>query len=123
VGHRLAMHIAAARPLVLRREDVSPERCAKEREIITAAAAATGAADVAAGGKPKPAGVLAKMVEGRMEKFFGGSVLLEQAHMLEEGGPPVARSVAAAGDRLGLGPAGLSVAAYARFKVGEEADE
>ena len=55
----VAMHIAAADPKFVRKEDVTPEAYEREKEIYRAQAAATG----------KPAPVVEKIVEGKMSKF------------------------------------------------------
>ena len=64
----LAMHIIASNPLVISSEDVSNDVIAKEREIFTAQAQASG----------KPAAVIDKMVEGRIAKFLAEVTLLGQ---------------------------------------------
>lgn len=64
----LAMHIAASDPRFVRREDVTEDVLASEREIYKEQARATG----------KPDNVLDKIVEGRMTKFFAETCLLEQ---------------------------------------------
>ncbi|ABB14340.1 translation elongation factor Ts [Carboxydothermus hydrogenoformans] len=64
----IAMQIAAAKPEYVRREDVPQEVIEKEREILRAQALNEG----------KPANVVEKMVEGRLEKFFKEVCLLEQ---------------------------------------------
>ncbi|GAV25323.1 elongation factor Ts [Carboxydothermus islandicus] len=64
----IAMQIAAAKPEYVRREDVPQEVIEKEREILKAQALNEG----------KPANVVEKMVEGRLEKFFKEVCLLEQ---------------------------------------------
>lgn len=56
----LAMHIAASRPLVVKREDVSQEMIATEREVFTAQVRDSG----------KPQDIIDKMVEGRINKFL-----------------------------------------------------
>ncbi|MDA8333992.1 MAG: translation elongation factor Ts [Peptococcaceae bacterium] len=65
----IAMQVAAARPEYVRREDVPAAAVEKERAILAAQAAAEG----------KPAKVMEKMVEGRLDKFFKDKCLLEQA--------------------------------------------
>jgi len=63
----LCLHIAAANPLYLQRENVPAEVVAKEREI---------------GGdqfKGKPAAVVEKILEGKMNKFYADYCLMEQA--------------------------------------------
>jgi elongation factor Ts len=64
----LAMHIAASDPRFVRREEVTEDVLASEREIYKEQARATG----------KPDDVLDKIVQGRMTKFFAETCLLEQ---------------------------------------------
>jgi elongation factor Ts len=66
--HNVAMHIAAASPLYVRREDVPADVVAHEMSIYKAQAADTG--------KPEP--IQIKMAEGRLEKFFKEVCLMEQ---------------------------------------------
>src|SRR6516165_8051375 len=66
--HDVAMHIAAADPKYLRREDVPAEVLEKEKEIFLAQAVASG----------KPPHIAEKMVAGKMEKFYEEVCLLEQ---------------------------------------------
>ncbi len=70
----LAMHVAAANPLYIQREDISPEVTAKEREIYMAQAATSG----------KPAQILEKIVEGKLEKFYKEVCLLEQPFVKDD---------------------------------------
>lgn len=69
----VAMHIAAANPTYLHRDDVPQDVLDKEREIL--------AAQIAEEGKPKE--VAARIVEGRIGKFFKENVLLEQPFVKE----------------------------------------
>jgi elongation factor Ts len=64
----IAMHIAASDPRFIRKEDVTADVMAKEREIYFEQAKATG----------KPENVLEKIVEGRMSKYYSEACLLEQ---------------------------------------------
>ena len=64
----IAMHVAASAPRFLGREEVTEEILAKEREIYKAQAALTG----------KPAPVIEKIVDGKLDKFYGETCLLEQ---------------------------------------------
>ena len=64
----LAMQVAAASPDFVKREDVPEEILDKEREILKSQAEQSG----------KPAQVIEKIVEGRLNKFFSERVLLEQ---------------------------------------------
>lgn len=64
----IAMQIAASNPRYLRREDVPPEDLEREREILRAQALNEG----------KPAHIVDKIVEGRLNKFYEEYCLLEQ---------------------------------------------
>jgi elongation factor Ts len=64
----VAMHIAASNPLYVRREEVSPEALEHEKEIYRAQAREA----------KKPEKILDKIVEGKLEKFYGEVCLLEQ---------------------------------------------
>ncbi len=70
----LALHIIASNPLVISAEDVSNEVIAKEREIFTAQAQASG----------KPPAVIDKMIEGRISKFLNEVSLLGQPFIKDE---------------------------------------
>jgi elongation factor Ts len=64
----ICMHIAAAKPLYLSREEVSAETIEHEKEILRAQALNEG----------KPANIVDKMVEGRVAKYYKETCLLEQ---------------------------------------------
>ncbi len=66
--HDVAMHIAAASPTYVNREDVPEDVMAAEREIYVAQARETG----------KPDNVLTKIAEGKLNKWYEQVVLLEQ---------------------------------------------
>ncbi len=70
VAHDVAMHIAAARPLYLTRDEVPAEEVEHEKEINRNMALNEE--------KPKPAAVIEKMLTGRIEKFYKEICLLEQ---------------------------------------------
>lgn len=76
LGKDLAMHIAAANPLYLSRETVPADVMARERAIYEAQAKETG----------KPANVISKIVDGKMEKFYGDFCLLEQVFIKDPDG-------------------------------------
>lgn len=67
----IAMHVAASRPVVVSREQVSSDVIAKEREIFMAQAAESG----------KPAEIVEKMIEGRINKFVDEVSLLGQPYV------------------------------------------
>lgn len=70
VAHDIAMHVAAARPSYLNREEVPAEELEHEKEINRNMALNED--------KPKPAAVIEKMLTGRIEKFYKEICLLEQ---------------------------------------------
>jgi elongation factor Ts len=105
--HDLAMHIAAADPRFLRKEDVTPEVLEKEKDIARARALAEG----------KPEKILDRIVEGRLAKFYEEVCLLEQP-FVKEATLTVAQLVKTKIAKLGEN---ISVARFVRFKVGEVA--
>ncbi|MBI4437577.1 translation elongation factor Ts [Candidatus Uhrbacteria bacterium] len=70
----LAMHVSAAEPLYLSRQDVPEDIVAKEKEIYTAEMA----------GQGKPAEVITKIIEGKLNKWYSEVVLLEQPFIKDE---------------------------------------
>ena len=70
VAHDVAMQIAAAKPTCLRKEDCDQAELEHEREILREQAKNDP--------KPKPAAIIEKMVEGRIEKYYKEVCLLEQ---------------------------------------------
>jgi len=76
LGKDIAMHIAAANPLFLARETCPPEAVARERAIYEAQAKESG----------KPENIIAKMVDGKMEKYYSESCLLEQVFIKDPDG-------------------------------------
>ena len=65
----LAMQVAAANPRVVRREELSADVIEQERQIYASQA------------EGKPAAVVAKIVDGKIEKFYKEACLLEQAYV------------------------------------------
>ena len=68
LAHDICIHIAAAKPLCVRKEELDPAMLNHEREIIRAQALNEG----------KPANIVDKMVEGRIEKYYKEVSLLDQ---------------------------------------------
>jgi elongation factor Ts len=101
----VAMHVAAAEPRFLRREDVTETDLATEREIARDQALKSG----------KPEAVVDKIVSGKMEKFYGEAVLLEQPYIREEK-LTVRQLLDQRGKEAGARP---DLARFVRFKVGE----
>lgn len=101
----VAMHIAAADPRYIRKEDVTPEDLEREKDIYRAQAAQTG----------KPAPVIEKIVEGKMGKFYEEVCLLEQPFIKEQSvtiGQLIAQKVGKLGENI-------MVRRFARFKIGD----
>ncbi|MES1262240.1 MAG: translation elongation factor Ts [Acidobacteriota bacterium] len=105
----LAMHIAAADPQFIRKEDVTEAVLAKEKEIQKARAVNEG----------KPEKVAEKIVEGRMAKFYEEVCLLEQP-FVKENTMTIDQVIKAKIAKLGEN---ISISRFARFKVGETAHE
>jgi elongation factor Ts len=101
----ISMHIAAADPRYVRREDVTPEDMEREKEIYRAQAAATG----------KPAPVVDKIVEGKMSKFYEEVCLLDQPFIKEQS-MTISQLIAQKVGKLGEN---ITVRRFARFKVGD----
>jgi elongation factor Ts len=74
LAHNLALHIAAAAPRYLRPEDVPAEEIERETAVLKAQAMAEG----------KPEEIAAKMVAGRINKFYEEICLLEQPFVKDE---------------------------------------
>jgi elongation factor Ts len=67
----IAMHIAAASPQYVRREEVTADVLEREKEIYRAKARETG----------KPENIIEKIIDGQVNKFFADICLLEQAYV------------------------------------------
>jgi elongation factor Ts len=103
--HDIAMHIAASDPKYIRKEDVTAEDFAREKDIALARAIASG----------KPANIAEKMVAGKMEKFYEEVCLYEQPFIKDQT-VSIAQLIATKIGKLGEN---ISVRRFARFKVGE----
>jgi len=105
LAHEIAVHIAAAEPQYLRREDVPKDVLDRERAIFEAQASE----------QKKPPQVIEKIVQGKLNDFYKREVLLDQPfakddkrtvdQMLKEG-------IAKLGENI-------TISRFARFKVGE----
>ena len=102
----IAMHVAAASPQYVNKEDVPAEVLEKEKEIYKSQAAAQG----------KPAPVQDKIAEGKLKQYYSDFVLLEQP-FVKDTQITVGQLVA---DKIGTLKENIVVRRFARFKVGEE---
>ncbi len=101
----IAMHIAASDPRFVRREEVTPDVLDRERAIFRDQALATG----------KPANVVERIVEGKMEKYYSEIVLLEQP-FVKDPDVTVAQLIA---EKVGKIGENIQVRRFVRFKLGE----
>lgn len=107
VAHDIAMHIAAARPLYLNREEVPAAEVEHEKEINRNMALNEE--------KPKPAAVIEKMLTGRIEKFFKEISLLEQI-FVKDTSLSITQVLENASKQLGTK---ISVKRFTRYEMGE----
>lgn len=101
----IAMHIAAADPQFIRKEDVTAAALEKEKEIQLARAMNEG----------KPANIAAKIVEGRMSKFYEEVCLYDQP-FVKDNATTIDQLIKTKIAKLGEN---ISVSRFARFKVGD----
>jgi len=102
LGRQVGMHIAATRPESLDITGVDPAALEREKAVLTDQARTSG----------KPDAIIAKMVEGRIRKYYEEVVLLEQVWVHD--GESRVKAV--------LQKAGVQLAGFARFQLGEGID-
>jgi len=105
LAHEIALHVAAADPHYLRREDVPREVLDRERSIFEAQAR----------DQRKPDAVIQKIVEGKLNDFFKREVLLDQPWTKDDK-QSIEHLVKEAIAKLGEN---ITISRFARFKVGE----
>jgi elongation factor Ts len=105
IGRQVAMHVAAASPLAVREEEVDPAVVARERSVFAEQAKESG----------KPEAIIAKMVEGRIRKFYEEVVLLSQNFVVDSE-KTVGTAVKAAEGDVG---APINVTEFVVFRLGE----
>jgi len=101
----IAMHIAAANPQYIRREEIPPEVLEREKGIYRTQALETG----------KPEKVIDKIVEGKLERFFSEVCLLEQTYIKDTERTTkevVDEMVAKLGENI-------AIRRFSRFQLGE----
>jgi len=103
LGRQMGMHIAASRPLALDTSSVDPAALEREKAILVEQARQSG----------RPDAIIEKMVEGRIRKFYEEVVLLEQVWVHD--GETRVRAV--------LQKAGVTLAGFERFQLGEGIDK
>jgi len=104
----VAMHIAAADPKWVRREEVPAEAIEKEKAIYRAQMESSG----------KPANVLDKIIEGKLGSFYSQFVLLDQPS-IRDGSVTVSQIVAQATAKTGEN---IQIGRFVRYRMGEGAE-
>ncbi len=100
----ITLHIAASNPLCISRDEIPADKIATEREIY---------ADQV---KDKPENIIDKIVEGKLEKFYGTMALLEQG-FIKDPDNTVGELIAAKGKELGDT---IELRRFTRYAIGEE---
>lgn len=98
-GRQVAMHIAAANPQALNKDDLDPSIIEREKSVLTEQARESG----------KPEQVIEKMIDGRMKKFLSEVTLLGQDFVID---PDLTVDAAAK-------QSGVEILNYIRMAVGE----
>jgi elongation factor Ts len=104
--HDVAMHIAAASPTWVSRDDIPEELLASELEIYAAQAKASG----------KPDAVVQKIAEGKLSKWYAEVVLLEQEFVKD----PEKTIDTLRRELVGKIGENIEIGRFARFRVGDE---
>lgn len=108
IANDIAMHVAAARPSWISRDDVPDDAIADEKRLIAAQAVNEG----------KPEHIVEKIVEGRLNSFFADNVLYDQVFVKSETfDGTVGELVKQLASKMGEN---ISVSKMARLAVGEE---
>ncbi len=105
VARQIAMHVAAAGPQYLTREEVPAEVVAKEKEIMRVKAIESG----------KPEKIVDKIIEGQINKYFGEICLLEQVYVIDTD-LKVGKVVENLAKEIG---GEVALVGYTRFQLGE----
>ncbi len=105
----VCLHICAAAPLAVRREEMPEAEVEREKRIASEAAAESG----------KPANVIEKIVEGKLGKWYAENVLLEQPFVKD----PDRTVQELLNDTITKTGENIVIQRFARFVVGETAEE
>ncbi len=106
LGHDIAMHIAASDPVSVSRDDIPDDVLEREKAIFTEQARESG--------KSEP--VIPKIVEGRLDKYYKESCLLEQQFVKD----PEKTVKDIINEKITKFGENIVVSRFKRFKVGEE---
>ena len=106
LARNVAMQVAAAGAEYVRREDVPAERIARERDILAAQVE----------GQGKPAAILEKIIDGKLNKFFAEVCLLDQPYIRDD-----KRTIAdIVQETAGKTGENIVVRRFERFRLGQE---
>ena len=105
LGHKIAMHVCAARPAAVDRANLDATSIQREREILTEQARSSG----------KPVEIIEKMVDGRLRKYYEEVVLEEQIYVVD-GENTINKIIELASDEIG---APIRISGFVRFELGE----
>jgi len=105
MAHNFAMHIAAANPLAVRREDLPEDEIVKEKEIYRTQALNDG----------KPEKVVDRIVEGKLDKYYSEVCLLEQPYVKD----PDHTINEVLNDAIAKLGENMSIRRFVRFRLGE----
>jgi elongation factor Ts len=108
LAKEIAMHIAAADPRFVRRDEVKPEDLEREKAIYRAQFADSG----------KPANVVEKIIEGKLGSYYAQACLLEQPSVRDPN-VTIEQMLQAATAKTGEN---ISISRFVRFKLGEMAE-
>ena len=106
LGRDIAMHIAATNPISISSDDISEEILKKEKEIYFEQAKK----------QNKPDNIIEKMVEGRIQKFFKETVLLNQEFVKD----PNKTITDLITDTVGKLGENIVINKFSRFQIGEK---
>ena len=106
LGRKIAMHVAATAPLSLNTDDLDPAAIEKERTVLTEKAKEEG----------RPEAMIAKIVEGQINKFQKDVVLSKQPFVMD---PDVTIEQLVANSAKELGSSNLKLAGFVRLALGE----
>lgn len=105
VGKQIAMHVAAANPESLDQASIDPAKLQRERDIFSEQARASG----------KPEEIIAKMVDGRIRKYFEEVCLLEQIFVIDQE-RKISKVIADAAKEAGKD---IKLTGFVRLQLGE----
>lgn len=104
----IAMHIAAANPSYVRRDEIPSEVIEKEKEIYAAQV------------EGKPANVIEKIIEGKLEKFYSESCLEDQVFVKDPEGKQKIKDLVI--EKIAKLGENIVIKRFIRFQIGEKLD-